>query len=148
MNRKTVAALFENVSDHLYHPPRNWTMAARQHLNNSAGIEGIKMSAMMSKPASFLAHPLPECSCRMAKSPVVQPVKDKHGALLFGGEEDCPDWMVRSLAIVSTKNNEPQSEDYEGELPEDDPSQDTQQESDRSDTNKSSEQDEEMDPDD
>ena len=147
-DRKTVATLFENVSDHLYHPPRNWTMAARQHLNNSAGIEGIKMSAMMSKPASFLAHPLPECSCRTAKSPVVQPVKDKHGALLFGGEEDCPDWMVRSLAIVSTKNNEPQSEDYEGELPEDDPSQDTQQESDRSDTNKSSEQDEEMDPDD
>ncbi|VAH13880.1 unnamed protein product [Triticum turgidum subsp. durum] len=147
-DRKTVATLFENVSDHLYHPPRNWTMAARQHLNNSAGTEGIKMSAMMSKPASFLAHPLPECSCKTAKSPVVQPVKDKHGALLFGGEEDCPDWMVRTLAIVSTKNNEPQSEDYEGELPEDDPSQDTQQESDRSDTNKSSEQDEEMDPDD
>jgi len=75
-------------------------------------------------------------------------VNDKHGELLFGGEEECPDWMVRSLAMVSTKNNEPQSEDYEGELPEDDSSQDTQQESDRSDSNKSSQQDEEMDPDD
>lgn len=146
MNRKTVATLFENVRDHLYHPPRNWTMAARQHLNNSTSIEGIIMSAMMSKSASFLAHPLPECSCRTTKSPAVKPVKDEHGGLLFGGEEACPDWMVRSLAIVSTKNNDLQSEDYEGELPEDDPSQDTQQES--SDTNKSSEQDEEMDPDD
>lgn len=147
-DRKTVATLFENVSDHLYHPPRNWTMAARQHLNNSAGIGGIVMSAMMSKPASFLTHPLPECSCRTAKSPAIQPVKDKHGELLFGGEVECPDWMVRSLAMVSTKSNEPQSEDDEGELPEDDSSQDTQQESDRRDSNKSSEQDEEMDPDD
>lgn len=146
-DRRTVVGLFQNVSDHLYHPPRNWTLAARQHLNNSAGIDGIIMSAMMSKPASFLAHPLPECSCRTAKSPAIQSVKDKHGELLFGGEEECPDLIVRSLAKVATKNNEPQNEDYEGELLEDDSSQ-GMQESDRSDTNKSSEQDEEMDPDD
>lgn len=147
-DRKTVAALFENVSDYRYHPPRNWTMAARQHLNNSASIQGIITSAMLSKPVSFLAHPLPECSCRTTKSTAIQPAKDSHGRLLFGGEAECPDWIVRGLAMVSTKNNEPQNEDYEGELPEDDSSQDTQQESDRSDTNKSSEQDEEMDPDD
>ena len=123
-------------------------MAARQHLNYSASVEGIVKSAMLSKPVSFLAHPLPECSCRTPKSPGVQSTKDSHGRLLFGGEEECPDWMVRSLAMVSTKNNEPQNEDYDGDLPEDDSSQDTQQESDRSDMNKSSEQDEEMDPDD
>uniref|UniRef100_A0A0A9DFI4 Uncharacterized protein n=1 Tax=Arundo donax TaxID=35708 RepID=A0A0A9DFI4_ARUDO len=103
---------------------------------------------MLSKPVSFLSHPLPECSCRTAKSGDVPPVKDSNGRLLFGGEEECPDWMVRSLAKITAKNNEPQNEDYEGELPEDDSSPDTQQESDRSDTNKSSEQDEEMDPDD
>jgi hypothetical protein len=146
-NRKIIAALFENVTDHRYHPPRNWTIAAREHLNKSANVEGIISSAMLSKPVSFLSHPLPECSCRTAKSVAVQPVKDSHGRLLFGGEEDCPDWMVRSLAKVSAKNNESQNEDYEGELP-DDSSPDTQQESDRGDTNKSSEQDEEMDPDD
>nr|CAB3453802.1 unnamed protein product [Digitaria exilis] len=85
---------------------------------------------------------------RTPKSPAVQPVKDSNGRFLFGGEEECPDWMARSLAMVSAKNNEPQNEDYEDELPEDDSSPDTQQESYRSDANKSSEQDEEMDPDD
>jgi hypothetical protein len=146
--RKIVAALFEDVSDHRYHPPRNWTIAAREHLNRSAGVEGIVLSATLSRPVSFLAHPLPECSCRTPKSPAVQPVKSSNGRLLFGGEEECPDWMVRSLAMASAKNSEPQNEDYEDELPEDDSSLDTQHESDRSDVNKSSEQDEEMDPDD
>uniref|UniRef100_A0A0A9D8M8 O-fucosyltransferase family protein n=1 Tax=Arundo donax TaxID=35708 RepID=A0A0A9D8M8_ARUDO len=146
-DRKVVAALFENISDHRYHPPWNWTIAAREHLNKSANVEGVVSSAMLSKPVSFLSHPLPECSCRMTKSVAVQSVKDSHGELLFGGEEECPEWMVHSLATVSAKNNEPQNEDYEGELPEGDSSPDTQQESDRSDTNKS-EQDEEMDPDD
>nr|CAB3457437.1 unnamed protein product [Digitaria exilis] len=85
---------------------------------------------------------------RTPKSPAVQPVKDSNGRFLFGGEEECPDWMARNLAMASAKNNEPQNEDYEDELPEDDSSPDTQQESYRSDANKSSEQDEEMDPDD
>jgi len=75
-------------------------------------------------------------------------VKSSNGRLLFGGEEECPDWMVRSLAMASAKNSEPQNEDYEDDLPEDDSSLDAQHESDRSDVNKSSEQDEEMDPDD
>jgi hypothetical protein len=148
INRKIVAALFENVSDHRYHAPRNWTIAARKHLNRSAGVEGVVSSAMLSRPVSFVSHPLPECSCRTPKSPAVQPVKDSNGRLLFGGEEECSEWMARHLAMASAKNSEPQNEDYEDELPEDDSSPDTQQESDRSDVNKSSEQDEEMDPDD
>ncbi|CAD6241575.1 unnamed protein product [Miscanthus lutarioriparius] len=146
-DRKIIAALFEDVNDHRYHPPRNWTIAAREHLNRSASVEGVVSSAMLSRPVSFLAHPLPECSCRTPKSPAVQPVKDSNGRFLFGGEEECPDWMARSLATASARNNEPQNEDYEDELPEDGSSSDTQ-ESDRSDSNKSSEQDEEMDPDD
>jgi len=147
INRKIIAVLFEDVNDHRYHPPRNWTIAAREHLNRSASVEGVVSSAMLSRPVSFLAHPLPECSCRTPKSPAVQPVKDSNGRFLFGGEEECPDWMARSLATASARNNEPQNEDYEDELPEDGSSSDTQ-ESDRSDSNKSSEQDEEMDPDD
>ncbi|CAL4948500.1 unnamed protein product [Urochloa decumbens] len=147
-DRKIVASLFENVSDHRYHPPRNWTIAAREHLNRSAGVEGVVSSAMLSRPVSFLSHPLPECSCRTPKSPAIQPVKDSNGRLLFGGEKECPDWMARSLAMASAKNSEPQNEDYEDELPEDDSRPGMQQESDRSDANKSSEQDEEMDPDD
>ncbi|KAG8067065.1 hypothetical protein GUJ93_ZPchr0005g15030 [Zizania palustris] len=79
-------------------------------------------------------HDRRECSCRTTKSPNVQPMKDSHGRLLFGGEEECPDWMIHSLAMLSTKNNEPQNEDYEDELPEDF-NQNFQQESDRSDTN-------------
>ncbi|CAD6241595.1 unnamed protein product [Miscanthus lutarioriparius] len=127
-DRKIIAVLFEDVNDHRYHPPRNWTIAAREHLNRSASVEGVVSSAMLSRPVSFLAHPLPECSCRTPKSPAVQPVKDSNGRFLFGG-------------------NEPQNEDYEDELPEDGSSSDMQ-ESDRSDSNKSSEQDKEMDPDD
>ncbi|NP_001146164.1 Protein EMBRYO SAC DEVELOPMENT ARREST 30 [Zea mays] len=146
-DRKIIAALFEEVNDHRYHPPRNWTIAAREHLNRSASVEGIVSSAMLSKPVSFLAHPLPECSCRTPKSPAVQPVKDSNGRSLFGGEVECPDWMARSLAMASARNSEPQNEDYEDELREDGSSQDTQ-ESNTSDSNKSSEQDEEMDPDD
>lgn len=110
-------------------------------------MEGIVSSAMLSKPVSFLAHPLPECSCRTPKSPAVQPVKDSNGRSLFGGEVECPDWMARSLAMASARNSEPQNEDYEDELREDGSSQDTQ-ESNTSDSNKSSEQDEEMDLDD
>lgn len=111
-------------------------------------MEGVVSSAMFSRPVSFLAHPLPECSCRTPKSPVVEPAKDSDGRFLFGGEVECPDWMTRSLAMPSARSNEPQNEDYEDELPEDGSSPGTQQESDRSDSNKSSEQDEEMDPDD
>ncbi|XP_035822860.1 protein EMBRYO SAC DEVELOPMENT ARREST 30 isoform X2 [Zea mays] len=146
-DRKIIAALFEDVNDHRYHPPRNWTIAAREHLNRSANVEGVVSSAMLSRPVSFLAHPLPECSCSTSKSPAVEPVKDSNGRFLFGGEEECAGWMARSPAMASARNNEPQIEDYEDNLPEEGSSSDMQ-ESDRSDSNKSSEQDEEMDLDD
>ncbi|NP_001152557.1 Protein EMBRYO SAC DEVELOPMENT ARREST 30 [Zea mays] len=146
-DRKIIAALFEDVNDHRYHPPRNWTIAAREHLNRSANVEGLVSSAMLSRPVSFLAHPLPECSCSTSKSPAVEPVKDSNGRFLFGGEEECAGWMARSPAMASARNNEPQIEDYEDNLPEEGSSSDMQ-ESDRSDSNKSSEQDEEMDLDD
>lgn len=152
-DRKTIAELFETIHDHLYHPKRNWTATVRAHLNRSLGIDGFIAEAQMSKPMSFLSHPLPECSCRASKlEDIPNPVKGPKGESLYGGEDQCPDWMVRGLAMVlprssgskdeGSEDNEPPEEysDAEGEA--------ESEEGSRTDTSRPSEQDEEMDPDD
>lgn len=145
--------LFETIRDHLYHPKRNWTAFVRDHLNRSLGLDGFIAEAQMSKPASFLSHPLPECSCRASKpAELPKPVKGSKGEVLYGGEDQCPEWMVRGLSVVlpasatgtdeGTEENE-SSEEYsyaEGQL-------DSVDES-KTDASRPSEQDEETDPDD
>ncbi|KAG1368805.1 putative protein EMBRYO SAC DEVELOPMENT ARREST 30 [Cocos nucifera] len=149
-DRKTIVELFETNRDNLYHPKRNWTVLVRDHLNKSLGVDGFIAEAQLSKPASFLSHPLPECSCRTSTLPNNSKlVKGQNGELLYGGEDRCPDWMVHGLAMVSAKATGAQDEEVEeGELPEDDSDEEGDSENgSRIDGNRP-EQDEEMDPDD
>ncbi|KAK8952631.1 hypothetical protein KSP40_PGU003713 [Platanthera guangdongensis] len=100
-DRKALVMLLDSIHDNLYHPKHNWTLSIRQNLNHSLGIDGLIKESQMSKPKSFLSHPLPECSCRASKTSELQtPVKGPNGELLYGGEERCPDWMVRGLSFV------------------------------------------------
>ncbi|RRT74495.1 hypothetical protein B296_00004611 [Ensete ventricosum] len=151
--RKTLVGLLGSIHDNLYHPTHNWTVLVREHLNKSLGVDGFIAEAESSKPSSFLSHPFPECSCRTSKSSDIPGhVLSSSGKLLYGNEEECPEWMVRGLAMASQKATGTKDEDVEeGELLDDDNETDGQSESDngnRSDTNRSMEQDEEMDPDD
>ncbi|XP_038973249.1 protein EMBRYO SAC DEVELOPMENT ARREST 30-like isoform X3 [Phoenix dactylifera] len=149
-DRKTIVELFETTHDNLYHPKRNWTVLVRDHLNKSLGVDGFVAEAQLSKPASFLSHPLPECSCRTSKLPDnSKPVKGKNGELLYGGEDRCPDWMVHGLAMVSARATGATDEEVEeGELSEDDSDVEGDSENGRRIDANRSEQDEEMDPDD
>ncbi|WOL16452.1 hypothetical protein Cni_G25239 [Canna indica] len=152
-NRTTLVKLFGSIHDNLYHPMRNWTILVRDHLNKSLGEEGFIAEAQISKPASFLAHPFPECSCRTSKSPnIPDRMKSSSGQLLYEGQEECPEWMVRGLEMASAKTTSATDGDIdEGDLLEDNNEVDGEAESDhgnRNDMSRSMEQDEEMDPDD
>ncbi|KAI9123700.1 hypothetical protein K1719_005000 [Acacia pycnantha] len=93
-DRKILAELFNITRDNIYHPKHNWTRLVQQHLNNSLGEEGLIRQSLRSKPAMFLSHPLPECSCRVTSSATpASRVKSKDGRFLFGDEEECPKWM-------------------------------------------------------
>ena len=126
----------------------------RDHLNRSLGLDGVIAEARTSKPTSFLSHPLPECSCRASKqADILSPVKGPKGEVLHGGEGQCPEWMIRGLAMVIPKPTGTKDEGAEeNEPPEDYPDAEGQldlsDEGARNDATRPSEQDEEMDPDD
>ncbi|GJT14433.1 hypothetical protein Tco_0861475 [Tanacetum coccineum] len=94
-DRKFLANLFNNSRDNLYFPSRNWTLAARKHLNNSLGEEGLKRQLLQSKPNSFLSHPIPECSCTISK-----PI----------GNNECPKWLKDSFLKSRTQENTRENE--------------------------------------
>jgi len=86
----------------------------RNHLNRSLGIDGFIATALQCKPSSFLSHPLPECSCTTSKSPaILNPLKDSNGKIIYGDEDECPEWMVKSLAMISPKVSDSKDEDIE-----------------------------------
>ncbi|KAJ6808764.1 uncharacterized protein M6B38_165495 [Iris pallida] len=152
-DRKSLTELLESTREHLYHPKRNWTALVRDHLNRSLGIDGFIAEAQRSKPGSFLSHPLPECSCRASKPVDISTVvKGINGEALFGGEEQCPAWMVRGLEMVLPKvAASGKDEGGEENEPPEDYSEAEGQESDegtKTDATRPSEQDDEMDPDD
>ncbi|KAL5727812.1 Protein EMBRYO SAC DEVELOPMENT ARREST 30 [Ranunculus cassubicifolius] len=150
-DRKILFGLLNLTREHLYYPGRNWSLLVQEHLNKSLGEEGIIRESRLSKPTSFLAHPLPECSCRTSgymKAP--SPIKDNIGRVLYGGEDECPEWMQHGLATVSLESvKEGSSGDID--TAEEDVELDEQPEFDDKDSGQgqsSSDQDEEMDPND
>ncbi|KAJ0667036.1 putative GDP-fucose protein O-fucosyltransferase [Helianthus annuus] len=130
-DRRFLAKLFNSTQDHLYYPKRSWILAARKHLNDSLGEEGLKRQLTQSKSRSFLSHPIPECTCTISKT---------------GDKNACPKWIEASLAESklqeSTENEQP---DYTDEP--DEQQTDEEDESKRNDS-PSLEEDVEMDPDD
>ncbi|MBA0854369.1 hypothetical protein Goshw_029560, partial [Gossypium schwendimanii] len=103
-DRKKIAELFNVIRDDMYHPKRNWILSAREHLNRSLSEEGLIRQSLLSKPTSFLSHPIPECSCRISSVEITKPIKGKDGRILFGGELECPKWMQSARAEKARTN--------------------------------------------
>ncbi|KAL6525040.1 Protein EMBRYO SAC DEVELOPMENT ARREST 30 [Orobanche minor] len=139
-DRKYLTELFNTTSNHLYHPPRNWTLSVRQHLNKSASEDGVYQESQRAKPMSFLSHPLPECSCTSLKN------ADLHS--LYGGLEECPQGLERSPGTVGSREGNSGEDDETQEDETDVDLQESDENSHADGTVPSVEQDEEMDPDD
>uniref|UniRef100_A0A7N0SX87 O-fucosyltransferase family protein n=1 Tax=Kalanchoe fedtschenkoi TaxID=63787 RepID=A0A7N0SX87_KALFE len=152
-DRKFLAQLFNISRENMYHPKHNWTLAVQEHLNKSMGVAGIIRDSLLSKPYSFLSHPLPECACRVSSSEIPKLTKSRDARILYGGEDKCPKWMKHGMDAASvesqteedTANNGSDSVDYESELG-DQPEVDDN--SSRMEASTSFDQDDEMDPND
>ncbi|EEF36710.1 conserved hypothetical protein [Ricinus communis] len=99
-DRKILAKFFKITRDNMYHPKQNWTLSVREHLNKSLREDGLIQQSLLSKPTSFLSHPLPECSCRISSSEFRTPVEGNDGRYLYGGEDECPEWIQRGQEVV------------------------------------------------
>ncbi|KAE9590875.1 hypothetical protein Lal_00023025 [Lupinus albus] len=148
-DRKVVVELFNFTRENLYHPKHNWTTLVQQHLNKSLSEEGLIRQSLLSKPAMFLSHPLPECSCRIASADVASNhVRGKDGRFLYGDEDQCPKWIqAGSLAKEGVKSEDETQTDYESN----DFVNESESDKDGAKTNQTSlwdQQDEEMDPND
>lgn len=110
-DRKVIASLFNITRDDMYHPKHSWTLSVKEHLNKSLSEEGLVRQSRLSKPRSFLSHPLPECSCRISPFKVTNELKfnDRY---LYGDEDECPKWM-KSDGAEGNKidENEPLEDD-------------------------------------
>ncbi|EOY10566.1 O-fucosyltransferase family protein isoform 1 [Theobroma cacao] len=114
-DRKIIAALFKSTRDDMYHPKRNWTLSAKEHLNRSLSEDGLIRQSLLAKPTSFLSHPLPECSCRISSVEITKQTKDKDGGFLYGGEEECPKWM-QSAGAEGVKYDDTESAEDDNDV--------------------------------
>ncbi|KAG6737533.1 hypothetical protein POTOM_059060 [Populus tomentosa] len=120
-DRRVLAELFNIIHDNLYHHNnRTWKRVVREHLNKSLSEDGLIRQSLLSKPTTFLSHPLPECSCRIPSAEVPKQVKGNDGRFLYGGEDECPRWMqlsqedTRSESAVVEEGSDDNSEsEYE-----------------------------------
>ncbi|CAI0433075.1 unnamed protein product [Linum tenue] len=122
-DRKTIQESFKSIRDDMYHPKFNWTISIREHLNKSFGEDGFAWQSLKSKPASFLSHPFPECSCRMPPSAAAAEVP----TILKKDEDECPKWMMQNnnqdgsseaVAGEGAASNEDTELEYENETKE------------------------------
>ncbi|XP_042051072.1 protein EMBRYO SAC DEVELOPMENT ARREST 30-like [Salvia splendens] len=142
-DRKYISELLNTTSDHIYRPPRNWTLAVREHLNKSMGEDGIVKGFRRVKPKSFLSHPLPECLCTTIKrADLKQLQKSSKYKTIYEGQVECPNGIARAGPRESSdEDTEAQEDETDTDIIESD-------ESSQAETIPSMEQDEEMDPDD
>ncbi|XP_078447326.1 O-fucosyltransferase family protein [Wolffia australiana] len=138
-DRKSLAELFSMTRGNHYHPGRNWTMAAREQLKKAAAAEAMLGAAEMVGQLAFLSHPLPECSC----------VADMEKKAALGTVDKCPEWIKPSSQSMSLVSEFSGDEDTEDDSTAGDDDMDTDFLPEPMDTaGGSSEQDDEMDPDD
>lgn len=114
-NRKVIQELFNITREDMYHPNRNWTLHVRKHLNSSLGESGLIRQSKLSKPRSFLSHPLPECSCRTSALHDSRQIQSDDGRFLYGGEDECPKW-IKSAGVEKSKSDDGDQPDYEHDL--------------------------------
>ncbi|KAK8628288.1 hypothetical protein V6N13_063997 [Hibiscus sabdariffa] len=97
--QENFAALFNSIRDNMYHPKHEWTLSVKEHLSRSLSEEGLIRQSLLSKPNSFLSHPLPECSCKISSLETAKQIKGKDGRVLYGDEHECPKWMQSAGAV-------------------------------------------------
>lgn len=148
-DRKYLVKLFANVSDNVYHPKHNWTLQVREHLNASLGEVGLLRESRLSKRASFLSYPIPECSCRNFRASETSDVGKGSGArqFLYSGEVECPKWMQHSAVANRLENSGNENESQEDEM-EMESQLDSDEDGGMTESSLTLEQDEEMDPND
>ncbi|KAG9139201.1 hypothetical protein Leryth_018788 [Lithospermum erythrorhizon] len=146
-DRKYLVELFNTTSDHLYYPPRNWTLSVKEHLNKSLAVEGLLQDSHLAKSKSFLSHPIRYCSCTTINAAeMIHSDKDGNVRLLFEGLDECPESIKQALKTATSQYGNAN----EVESQEDDADSEAQLEAESNSNNDvlSSAQDEEMDPDD
>ncbi|GLT56361.1 hypothetical protein SLA2020_294050 [Shorea laevis] len=108
-DRKEVVKLLEEIKGHMYHANHTWLTSIRRHLRSSL-LDGLIEASNKSKSSSFLAHPVPECSClrydSVEKSTNASANHFQVKAAL-GVVHHCPAWMLREMV--------PRSKDKENE---------------------------------
>ncbi|GER49149.1 O-fucosyltransferase family protein [Striga asiatica] len=141
-DKRYITKLINTTSNHLYHPPRNWTLTAREHLNKSLSEDGILQESKRAKPKSFLSHRLPECSCSTVKNADFQ--KGTKLQTLYSVQESCHSGLEQNPTTVISQ----ESTGDDNETEEDENDTDVQEPDDNSQVNTvpSVEEDEEMDP--
>ncbi|XP_051139454.1 protein EMBRYO SAC DEVELOPMENT ARREST 30 [Andrographis paniculata] len=144
-DRKYLVELFNTTREHLYHPPRNWTLAIREHLNKSMAEAGIVQELQHSKTKSFLSHPLPECSCTLKMPDSIK--KGSNLEALYRKQDKCPPSFEQSLKSIAKSQDTTATEDTETQEDESDAELIESDENSQVDV-PSGEQDDEMDPDD
>ncbi|GMI79047.1 embryo sac development arrest 30 [Hibiscus trionum] len=113
-NWKTIAALFDSTCDNMYHPKCEWSLSVKEHLNRSLS-EGLIRQSLLSKPNSFLSHPLPECSCRISSLETAKQIKGKDGRVLYGDEHECSKWM-KSAGAAGARNDDTESTEDDNDV--------------------------------
>ncbi|XP_010528435.1 PREDICTED: uncharacterized protein LOC104805530 isoform X2 [Tarenaya hassleriana] len=105
-DRRLMAALLEDIQDHMYEANHTWITSVRRHLKRSL-LEGLKESSETSKHLSFLAHPVPECSCFRPhdKKPETLAKNVSMVESDLGVTQRCPGWM-EGVEIQGSKDNE------------------------------------------
>ncbi|XP_049394239.1 O-fucosyltransferase 27 [Solanum stenotomum] len=114
LDRKEIAKLFEEIHDTLYQPNHTWITSLRKQLRRSL-IDGLLEESKISKSRSFLAFPVPECSCiandsmkRLVNTSSPMP---KYDIPVFSGQIDqCPSWMNVPTSSQSTEETEEEND--------------------------------------
>lgn len=121
----------------------------REHLNASLGEVGLLRESRLSKRASFLSYPIPECSCRNFRASETSDVGKGSGArqFLYSGEVECPKWMQHSAVANRLENSGNENESQEDEM-EMESQLDSDEDGGMTESSLTLEQDEEMDPND
>ncbi|KAF5190173.1 O-fucosyltransferase, partial [Thalictrum thalictroides] len=117
---KDVAKLLGEIRDDLYQANRTWLTSIRKQLNRSI-LDGLAIASKVSKPLSFLSHPVPECSC-MKRDPnatlshASSPSSYTQVQIALGVDYHCPAWMIDDAVSVL-----PKDKGYEEDIDEEDP---------------------------
>ncbi|KAF3444930.1 hypothetical protein FNV43_RR14623 [Rhamnella rubrinervis] len=110
-NRKEVIKLLDEIREHLYQANHTWLTSIRRHLRKTL-VDGLIEASKVSKPLSFISHPLPECSCSRhgsAETSAHASSPSHHPQLLAALRvvHRCPAWMESDLILQSKeKENE------------------------------------------